>query len=68
MVNRVQKLLEGINIKLASVVSDIMGVSAQAMLAALVGDRLRPVEMAQRSHRRKVARWARHPPVGLCRR
>lgn len=34
-VNRVQKLLEGANIKLASVVSDIQGVSAQAMLMHL---------------------------------
>jgi transposase len=36
VVNRVQKLLEGANIKLASVASDIMGVSARAMLAELV--------------------------------
>lgn len=35
-VNRVQKVLEGANIKLASVVSDIQGVSAQAMLEAIV--------------------------------
>lgn len=35
VVNRVQKLLEGANIKLASVVSDIQGVSAQAMLREL---------------------------------
>jgi transposase len=32
VVNRVQKLLEGANIKLASVATDIMGVSARAML------------------------------------
>ncbi len=36
MVNRVQKLLEGANIKLSSVVTDIMGVSARAMLAEIV--------------------------------
>jgi transposase len=36
VVNRVQKLLEGANIKLASVASDIMGVSARAMLAEIV--------------------------------
>lgn len=35
-VNRLQKTLEGANIKLPSVVSDITGVSARAMLAALV--------------------------------
>ena len=35
MVNRVQKGLEGANIKLSSVASDIMGVSARAMLAEI---------------------------------
>jgi transposase len=35
-VNRLQKVLEGANIKLASVASDIMGVSGRAMLEALV--------------------------------
>ena len=36
-VNRLQKTLEGAGIKLASVASDVTGVSARAMLAALVG-------------------------------
>jgi transposase len=35
-VNRLQKTLEGANIKLASVVSDVRGVSARAMVAELV--------------------------------
>ncbi len=35
LVNRVQKLLEGANIKLSSVASDVMGVSARAMLAEI---------------------------------
>ncbi len=35
-VNRLQKTLEGADIKLASVVSDVLGVSARAMLAELV--------------------------------
>ena len=35
-VNRVQKLLEGANIKLASVASNVLGVSGRAMLEALV--------------------------------
>ena len=35
-VNRLHKTLEGANIKLASVVSDVTGVSARAMLGALV--------------------------------
>jgi transposase len=36
VVNRVQKLLEGANIKLSSVATNIMGVSARAMLAEIV--------------------------------
>src|SRR5947209_19216715 len=35
-VNRVQKVLEGANIKLAAVTKDIMGVSCREMLAELV--------------------------------
>jgi transposase len=35
-VNRLQQTLEGANIKLASVASDVLGVSGRAMLAALV--------------------------------
>ncbi len=35
-VNRLQKVLEGANIKLASVVTDITGMSSRAMLAALI--------------------------------
>jgi transposase len=37
-VNRVQKLLEGANIKLASVASDVLGVSGRLMLEALIVD------------------------------
>lgn len=36
VVNRLQKVLEWANIKLAAVVSDVVGVSARAMLAAIV--------------------------------
>ena len=36
VINRVQKLLEGANIKLSSVATDIMGVSARAMLTEIV--------------------------------
>ena len=36
-INRLQKALEDTNIKLASVVSDLMGASARDMLAALLG-------------------------------
>jgi transposase len=37
VVNRLQKVLEWANVKLTSVVTDVTGVSARAMLAALVG-------------------------------
>lgn len=47
LVNRVQKVLESANIKLASVVSDVMGVSGRAMLAALVAGEQTPEQMAQ---------------------
>lgn len=46
-VNRVQKVLEDANLKLASVVSDIMGVSARAMLAALLNGQADPHVLAQ---------------------
>jgi transposase len=36
VVNRLQKVLEWANVKLAAVVSDVVGVSARAMLAAIV--------------------------------
>lgn len=36
VVNRLQKVLEWANVKLASVVTDVMGVSARRMLAAIV--------------------------------
>jgi transposase len=35
-VNRLQKVLEGCNIKLSSVVSDIMGVSSRSMIEAII--------------------------------
>src|SRR5260221_12036196 len=36
-VNRLQKVLEGANIKLAAVASDVLGKSGRAMLEAIVG-------------------------------
>lgn len=50
LVNRVQKVLEGGNIKLASVASDVMGVSGRAMLAALVDGQASPEDMAELAH------------------
>jgi transposase len=46
-VNRVQKVLEDANLKLASVVSDVMGVSARDMLACLIAGQDDPEELAQ---------------------
>ncbi|KAA5622906.1 IS110 family transposase, partial [Pseudomonas aeruginosa] len=45
--NRIQKVLEGANIKLASVVSDINGVSAQRILRALIEGTDDPAVLAQ---------------------
>jgi transposase len=44
--NRVQKVLESANIKLASVASDVMGVSGRAMLEAIIQGESSPEEMA----------------------
>lgn len=46
IVNRVQKVLEGANIKLASVATDVMGVSARAMLAEIAAGQTDPKLMA----------------------
>jgi len=46
-VNRLQKVLEDANIKLASVVSDVMGVSGRAMLAALLAGERDPKQLAE---------------------
>jgi transposase len=51
-VNRVQGGLERANIKLAAVATDIMGVSARAILAALVEGRADPATMAELAKRR----------------
>ncbi|MEH7348167.1 IS110 family transposase [Gottfriedia acidiceleris] len=54
--NRIQKVLEGANIKLGSVVSDIMGVSAKEMLYAIADGEEDPTKlasMARRSLKRK---------------
>ena len=47
VVNRIQKLLEGVNIKLASVASDVLGQSGRAMLAALVAGQTDAAAMAE---------------------
>jgi transposase len=57
-VNRLQKTLEGANLKLASVVSDVTGVSARAMLSELIAgqdDAAALAELAVGQLRRKQA-------------
>jgi len=49
LVNRVQKVLESANIKLASVASDVVGVSGRAMLEAIIGGTATPEQMAELS-------------------
>jgi transposase len=46
LVNRVQKTLESANIKLASVASNVMGVSGRAMLEAIIAGKASSTEMA----------------------
>ena len=46
LVNRVQKVLESANIKLASVVTDVTGVSGRAILQVLLEGKATPNEMA----------------------
>jgi transposase len=56
VVNRVQKVLEDANIKLASVATDITGKSGRAILDALAEGGLSPGQMAELVHRRMEAK------------
>jgi transposase len=47
LVNRVQKLLESANIKLAAVATDVLGVSGRRMLEALVAGQSDPAALAE---------------------
>ncbi len=47
VVNRLQKVLEDANIKLAAVATDVMGVSARAMLEAIVEGQADPAVLAE---------------------
>ena len=47
LVNRVQKLLEGANLKLCSVLTDVMGVSGRAILTALLAGETDPATLAE---------------------
>lgn len=52
IVNRLHKVLEDANIKLATVASDIMGVSGRAMLRAMIAGDTDPVRLADLAQRR----------------
>ena len=52
-VNRVHGVLERAKIKLASVATDILGVSGRAIVAAVVEGRADPATMAARAQRRR---------------
>ena len=52
LVNRVQKVLEDANIKLASVASDVLGVSGRAMIAAMIAGESDPTVLADLAVRR----------------
>src|SRR4051795_8053936 len=61
-VNRLQKVLEDANIKLAGVATDVMGVSGRAMLAALLAGETDPAllaDLAKGKRRTKRAELAR---------
>lgn len=51
-VQRVQKVLEGANIKLSSVISDITGVSGMAILGAIIEGETDPATLAALGHKR----------------
>lgn len=54
--NRLHKLLEDANIKLSSVVSDVQGVSARAMIEALIADEMDVEAMADLAQKRMRAK------------
>src|SRR5206468_9501484 len=52
VVNRIHKVLEDANIKLATVATDIMGVSGRAMLRAIIAGETDPARLADLARRR----------------
>jgi transposase len=58
-VNRLQKTLEGANIKLAAVLSDVTGASGQRILEALIDGQSKPQHLAELAHAR-VLKHKRH--------
>ena len=58
VVNRLQKVLEWSNLKVASVATDVLGVSARAMLDAIVGGECNPQVLADLAQGRLRAKRA----------
>jgi transposase len=58
LVNRIQKTLEDANLKLACVAADVVGVSGQAILRALIGGQNDPHELAQLARGRMRSKMA----------
>jgi transposase len=56
MANRLQKVLEDANIKLASVATDILGASGRAMIRALIAGEQDPARLADLARRRLRAK------------
>jgi transposase len=56
VVNRIQKILESANIKLASVASNVVGASGTAMLKALIAGNQTPEQMAELAKSRLCAK------------
>lgn len=54
--NRVQKVLEDANVKIGNVLSDVFGVSGQAMLEALLENKRSATEIAELAHWRLEAK------------
>jgi transposase len=50
--NRIQKVLEDANVKLAGVATDVLGVSGRAMIRALIAGQDDPAELAELARRR----------------
>src|SRR5215210_9482931 len=58
VVNRLQKVLEWANLKLTSVATDVTGVSARAMLQAIVAGEADPAVVAELAHGRMRSKRA----------
>ncbi len=58
VVNRLQKVLEWANLKLSSVATDVTGVSARAMLQAIVAGEADPAVVAELAHGRMRSKRA----------